>query len=68
MNKKPAKSSEIQPKKFNFKKSLIALGIGAIIGAVVWLVLDRQKIHNVVCQVIGGDEQAGVFAARCMIK
>lgn len=54
--------------KFNIKKSLIALGIGAIIGSVVWLVVDKHRVHQVICQIVGADQEAGVVAARCMIK
>lgn len=54
--------------KFSIKKTLIALTVGAIIGSVVWLVLDKHRIHQVVCQIVGADQEAGVVAARCMIK
>ena len=62
------KKEEVVQKTSKVKKALIALGIGAIIGSVVWLVADKFKIHQVICQIIGADQDAGVIAAKCMIK
>jgi len=67
----PIKKKEeavITKRKFDVKRSLIALGIGAIIGTVVWLVLDKNKVHQVICQIVGADQEAGVVAAKCLIK
>lgn len=57
-----------QSKSNTFKKVLISLGIGAMISAVVWLVLDRRAVHNMVCQIVAVDEQEGIVAVRCLAK
>jgi len=57
-----------QETKFSFKKTLISVGIGAIIGSVVWLVVDKFKVHEVVCEIVGADQEAAIVAARCLIK
>jgi len=65
------KKQEVEPqivKKVDYKKVLARIGIGALIGAVLWLVADKFSEHQVICQILGADQESGVIAARCMIK
>jgi hypothetical protein len=38
------------------------------VGTVAVLVIDKFRIHTVVCQIAGFDAENGVVGAKCMIK
>lgn len=57
-----------QSKLDTVKKVLISLGIGAIISTVVWLMVDRYTVHEMICQVVGVDQENGVVGVRCLTR
>lgn len=62
------KAMEVEEKKPNYKNILIRVGIGAIIGAVISLMVDKYSTHEVVCQIVAADPEQGMIAAKCLIK
>ena len=62
------KKTEVDSAKQNYKNILIRVGIGAIIGAVISLMVDKYSTHEVVCQIVAADPEQGMIAAKCLIK
>lgn len=62
------KKVEVPEIKTNYKNILIRVGIGAIIGAVISLMVDKYTTHEVVCQIVAADPEQGMIAAKCLIK
>lgn len=54
--------------KWNWRVTLAALLAGAVIGTLTVLVIDKYRMRNVVCQIVGVDQENAVIGARCMIK
>ena len=55
-------------KKFSWKQFLVAMGISLMVGTLTVLVIDKYRMHQVICQFLGADEENGLVAARCMIR
>lgn len=55
-------------KDWNWRRTASAAIVGLVLGTLSVLVYDKYRVHEVVCQVVGADEQSAVIAARCMIK
>jgi hypothetical protein len=51
-------------------KSLIGPGllVGAIIGSIVFLYLDRTRTHQYVCHIEGFDPESGMIGMECMYR
>lgn len=64
----PTKKQTATNKKFDWKRLASALLIGTVIGTLGVLVYDKYRVREVICQIVGADEQSAVIAARCMIK
>ena len=62
------KKTEVDSAKPNYKNILIRVGIGAIIGTVLSLVVDKYSTREVVCQVLAAEPESGMIAAKCIIK
>ena len=55
-------------KKWNWKTILLALTIGSVIGTLAVLVMDKYRMREVVCKVIGIDQENALIAATCVIR
>lgn len=62
------KKVEVPEIKTNYRNILIRVGIGAIIGAVISLMIDKYSTHEVICQILAAEPESGMIAAKCLIK
>lgn len=66
--KKVTSTKEVPKKKWDWRRTVSAVAVGLLVGAVASLVVDKFRLHEVVCQVAGVDAENGLIAAKCMIR
>ena len=48
--------------------SLSAILVGSLIGSVVYLLIDRHRPHEYVCQIVGMDLENNMMGMKCMYR
>lgn len=64
-------TKKTQTKTSNSKwKTFIGPGlfVGAVVGSIIYLLIDKNRPHNYLCEIVGADKDSNMIAMKCMYR